>query len=197
MSMSEQLDQLATALSAFQGEVTDARKDVSGYNYKYADLSQVLDIARPLMAKHGLSLAQFPGSAGDKVTIESYLLHKSGQFISGTIEMPVTLNKGMTHAQCVGSVITYARRYATGAILGITQTDNDAAGEEAKHDNFEKTSPKIDEKQLKHLLQVAPADRLNAYMNANNISRYEDFNVSQYDSIIYTLRAQSAEKKVA
>lgn len=207
MSMSESINELASALSLFQGEVKDAQKDKKGFSYNYADLSQVLEIARPLMAKHGLSLAQFPGSAGEKVTIESFLMHRSGQYISGTIEMPVTLGKGMSPAQAVGSVITYARRYATGAILGITQTDNDAAVDKSdQHKDQQKTlpspqkvleSPRIDEKQLKHLQQVAEKERLDNYLIAQGLSDMSEIRVDQYQSIIDRLRIESMERKVA
>lgn len=127
MDKSEDIKELASALSSLQGEVKDVNKDKKGYGYQYADLSQILEIARPLLAKHGLALSQFPGSAGEKVTIDSILMHKSGQWISGVIEMQAEQGKGMSKAQSVGSVITYARRYAAAAILGIAQTDDDAS----------------------------------------------------------------------
>jgi hypothetical protein len=126
MDKSEQLDKLASALSAFQGEVRDAPKSSKAHKHKYADLCQVLEIVRPLMAKHGLSLSQFPGAAESRVTVKSILMHSSGQWLSGVIEMQTENNHtGINAAQAVGLVITYARRYATAAILGITQTDDD------------------------------------------------------------------------
>ncbi len=44
--------------------------------------------------------------------------------------MGVTASRGMSEAQAAGSVITYMRRYSLAAVLGITQTDNDAAVKE-------------------------------------------------------------------
>ena len=128
MKQSESIAALAASLSALQGELSHVGKNSHGYGYDYADLAAVLDVARPLLAKHGLALAQYPAeSDGDCVALESILMHSSGEWISSRYTMTVEQGKGMSKAQAVGSVITYARRYALTAILGIAQTDNDAA----------------------------------------------------------------------
>lgn len=127
MEKSESIKELAAALSKAQSEIEDATKDKSGYNYKYADLSQVLQIIRPVFGKYGLSLTQFPGGDGEKVIIESMLMHSSGEWISKEYSMTIEPSKGMTLAQGAGSVITYMRRYAAASIAGITQEDTEAA----------------------------------------------------------------------
>ena len=127
MNKSESIASLAKALSLFQGEVRDVFKERSGYNYSYADLSGVLDIVRPLLSKHGLAVVQLLGSEGDKVTVETVLMH-GGEWMSSIIGMSVEGKKSMTSAQSTGSTITYMRRYALTALLGITQTDDDGNG---------------------------------------------------------------------
>lgn len=127
MNKSENINELAMALSKLQGEITDACKDKQGYGYNYADLSSVLDIARPALAKNGLAVSQLCGSDGDKVSVETVLMHKSGQWISAVMAMTIQQMKGMTMAQASGAVISYARRYCLASVLGIAQTDNDAA----------------------------------------------------------------------
>ena len=134
--VTEEIGNLATALSALQGELTDAHKGSKGYGYNYADLATVLDIARPLLTKHGLAVSQLPGNADDNVSVKTVLMHKSGQFIESTISMPVEVGKGMSKAQAIGSVITYCRRYSLAAVLGIAQTDDDAHVD--KNDKTEK-----------------------------------------------------------
>lgn len=124
------IDKLAAALSKFQGEVLNAHKSKQGYNYNYADLAAVLDIARPLLAKNGLSVVQMPatGSQGN-IGLQTTLMHESGQSITGFYEMPLIGSASMTLAQAAGSTITYMRRYALAAALGIAQDDNDAAAQ--------------------------------------------------------------------
>lgn len=128
MNKSETLGQLAAALSRFQGEVQDASKDKKAHNYKYADLAQILEIVRPLLAKNKLAISQLPGAASEKLTLETILMHESGEWISSVIEMKVEPSKSMNLAQACGSVISYARRYALSAICGIAQQDDDAGG---------------------------------------------------------------------
>jgi len=132
MNKSESINELATALSKAQSEIEDATKDKNGHKYKYADLSQILQIVRPSFTKHGLAVSQFPTDSGDNVAIDTILMHSSGQWLSSSFSMSVETTKNMTKAQASGSVITYMRRYALAAVAGITQEDNDAAGERKK-----------------------------------------------------------------
>ena len=127
MDKSAEINELAAALSKAQSEIEDAAKDKSGYNYKYADLSQILQIVRPVFSKNGLSVSQFPSDSGSGISVDTILMHSSGQWLSNTFSMEVEAAKGMTKAQASGSVITYMRRYALAAVAGITQEDNDAA----------------------------------------------------------------------
>jgi ERF superfamily len=150
MNKSEHINELAIALSEFQGEIKDVEKDTQGHGYKYANLSQILEVSRPLVQKYGLAVSQLCGSADEKVSVETLLMHKSGQWISSIIEMKVerSLTKEgkfkMSLAQEVGCVITYARRYGIAAILGITQVDNDAQVERGhNYSNNNKQQAKV------------------------------------------------------
>ncbi len=145
MNKSDTIGQLGLALSKMQGEISDVHKDKQGYGYKYADLSSVLDIARPLCAKYELSISQLCTNSADQVGVETMLAHSSGEWISSSFLMPVTANKGMSPAQAAGSVITYARRYALAAILGIAQTDDDASPGGPVKENIQPKVYKLDE----------------------------------------------------
>jgi hypothetical protein len=80
MNKSENIEALAGALSKLQGEIKDASKDQKGYGYNYADLSTFLEIGRPLLSKHHLAVSQLCGSSSDKVSLETVLMHESGQW---------------------------------------------------------------------------------------------------------------------
>lgn len=121
------MKELYEAMSNLQGEILNATKDKQGYNYSYADLAQILEISRPLMNKHGLSVIQFPATQEDgKIGLRTILAHKSGEHLDGFYELPIESAAKMSTAQACGSVITYMRRYALAAVLGIAQTDEDA-----------------------------------------------------------------------
>lgn len=143
MNKSEQINELADALSKLQGQIKDAVKDTKAYGHMYAELTQMFDIARPLLQKTGLSISQLPYNKDEKVGVETILMHSSGQFLSSCIEMPLIDGKGMNTAQKVGSVISYIRKYSYMAILGFTQKgeDDDAQAIEEKP-RFEQAKPK-------------------------------------------------------
>ena len=142
MQTSEELGDLATAMAIAQGELSDAEKssDNPFFKSKYADLAEVLGQIRPIFSKHGLSLVQFPGQEQDgHVQVTTRLMHKSGQWMEGTLSMPV---QGKNIAQDSGSVITYMRRYAAAAVAGIAQVDSDANQAQNKSESLSAPKPK-------------------------------------------------------
>lgn len=152
--------ELFTALAKAQGELQDAHKDKQGYGYNYADLSQVLSIARPVLSKYGLSVVQLLGGAGDTVTITTVLAHASGQTIQTTSSMEVVAGKGMSHAQAVGATCTYLRRYALSAMVGITQSDTDAAPAQTEKPATRKPKVAPDPDVIRSLLACEDLDTL-------------------------------------
>jgi len=129
---SESIDLISAAMSAFTGEVQDVSKSVQGFGYKYGAIDAYLRVARPLLAKNGLALVQAPSAEGDVITVTTLLAHSSGQWFRSALSMAIELKKGMSVAQCAGMVITYARRYALAAMLGMASEDDDAAKDRTK-----------------------------------------------------------------
>lgn len=128
MNISENITNLLAAMHGLQLDIRDASKDNQAHNYKYADLGQILQLARPLLHEHGLVALQSVSGGEDCVSVTTTVCHvESGEFFSDTLTMPVSEARGMSRAQAAGSVITYARRYALATSLGITQVDDDAA----------------------------------------------------------------------
>lgn len=139
MNNSNELDQIFKALSVFQGELENASKNVekSGISWKYADLAECINTAKPHLAKNGLAVTQFMGMTNGKQSLTTMLTHSSGQYISDETELPnAVLNgaSGKNPAQVLGSAITYVRRYNYAAIIGMAQEDDDGvmAGETPK-----------------------------------------------------------------
>ncbi|TWI46315.1 ERF superfamily protein [Pseudomonas duriflava] len=124
MKMSESIDALAKALAAAQAEIENATKGSINPHFrnKYADLAEILNTARPVLSKHGISVVQMPGFEDGKVSVETVLMHESGQWISNTLLGPCA----KLDPQGVGSAITYYRRYSLAAFAGIAQEDDDA-----------------------------------------------------------------------
>ena len=131
MNRSENIAELAAALAQAQGEMHGAEKDAVNTFYggnRYATLGSIWEACRGALSANGLSVVQTPECVtadGDKlivrVVIETVLFHSSGQWIANTLVMPV---EKLT-AQGVGSAITYGRRYALAAMVGVAPGDDD------------------------------------------------------------------------
>lgn len=138
---SEQIAQLAGALARAQGKIRTATKDrlarvkmrAGGeYTYRYATLDDIWDACRPALAENELSVVQVPLSDAAGLQLETLLAHSSGEWISGTMQLPVVADR-MSGLQAMGSAITYARRYMLAAMVGVTTGDAaDDDGEAAK-----------------------------------------------------------------
>lgn len=116
--------ELFKALTAFQTTCEGPKKGSwnGHFKSKYADLADVIQAVKPVMVANGLSLVQSPydGDNG-RVGVVTQLNHVSGQWARGMYSMPVTKND----PQAVGTGISYARRYALLAILGLAAEDDD------------------------------------------------------------------------
>jgi len=125
MKHSEQINELATALAKAQGQIEGAKKtsDNLYFKSKYADLAEVWEACRKPLADNGLAVVQGDGIASEdgNVSIETMLLHVSGQWISSSLEAKPT----KTDPQGIGSCITYLRRYGLQSLVGISPEDDD------------------------------------------------------------------------
>jgi hypothetical protein len=140
MNHSEQLNELAAALSQYQATAKNPGNTARNpfLKNKYAPLNDILTMVRPELAKHGLSISQLVGGA-DTIGVTTMLMHKSGQYIADTVSLTPENSKGLSVAQNAGVVITYLRRYGIAAILGIAGED-DTDG--AHGDDGPKQAPK-------------------------------------------------------
>ena len=129
--LSEQTNELFTALSKCQGELDNASKLKQAHGYKYADLAECISIAKAPLAANGLAVSQLlTQSQTNKQALVTILTHSSGQYMMSEFDLAdATLQgqSGKNPVQLLGSAITYQRRYAYTAILGIAQQDDDAA----------------------------------------------------------------------
>lgn len=150
MEMSIETKELFEAFSAFQGEVRDVVRDTKSHQGKYAKLEQVVGETRVLMSKFGLAFTQLCGKISNGVVeIENVVMHKSGQYFSSVMEMPIgEFPRNLSQSQHIGLVISYGRRYGLLAMLGLAQEDNDAQIPV-------KNQPLPQKKQVQHVQQKA------------------------------------------
>jgi hypothetical protein len=117
-------EELAAAVVAMWAELGNLPKgktaDAGKYRYTYSDLGDLLEMARPVLAKHGLALLQPIRRDGQVIVIDTILLHSSGHRLS----WPFQVHASGTPQQ-IGSAITYGRRYSAQAALGVASEDDD------------------------------------------------------------------------
>jgi hypothetical protein len=126
---------LATAQGAMKNpernRTVHVRTDKGSYTFDYATLDSIIDGAREALSKNGIAVTQALERTHDGQTVMvTRLLHKDGGCLVS--ELPVDLPRG-GRIQELGSLITYARRYALCAILNIAaEEDDDGAGSDKK-----------------------------------------------------------------
>ena len=146
MQQSDQIEALTAALAKAQAVVKGATKGAENpfFHSKYADLASIWDACREALTQNGLAVVQSPSTAftgepetytyksrsGEErsgvrvattVSITTRLTHSSGQWIEGETAAMLPA----ADPQAVGSAITYLRRYALAAMVGVAPEDDD------------------------------------------------------------------------
>lgn len=139
MNHSEQIDQLATALSAAQREFTAVTKDGENPHFrsKFASLSNAVLTAMPVLTSHGLSVSQDPDFDGTHDLLTTTIMHKSGQWKSATMRLHLV----KLAPQDQGSALTYAKRYSFMAALGLVADEDDDAEAATNRTKRPRSSP--------------------------------------------------------
>ena len=135
MNKSDDIKDLAAALSKAQTEFKPILKTSSNPFFKstYAPLEAVIDATKPALAKNGLAIIQGNEHKESGLVVTTLLAHVSGQWIESTLN----INPVKNDPQGIGSAITYGRRYALSAILGVaSEEDDDANSASAKNESY-------------------------------------------------------------
>lgn len=123
MDKSESIKSIAIAMCSVQSSMEAASKasDNPFFNSKYADLSEVLRCIKSVLPNNDLSFMQMPSFECGVVSVETIVMHKTGEWISSVSSSPIS----KSNPQGVGDAITYLRRYSLAAIFGLAQKDDD------------------------------------------------------------------------
>ncbi len=114
---------LDDALARAQGQIKNASKDSVNPHFKskYADLASIWEACKEALVKNGIAVTQWPIASDDqKLHLITRIAHK-GEWMQACIAIP--MDKQNAHG--VGSAITYAKRYALAAALGVADEDDD------------------------------------------------------------------------
>jgi hypothetical protein len=123
-SHSSDINEIIKALSIAQSKIGKAELNCENPHLgsRYADLSSVWEACKGPLTDNGMCVTAIPVRAQPAGwELITTLWHTSGQFFRAV--MPLKLEKD--NMQGLGSAITYARRYSLGAMVGVTQEDDD------------------------------------------------------------------------
>lgn len=173
--MSDKIDALATALSKAQSLIENVNKDKQAYGYKYADLASCLQAIKKPLADNGLSISQLVTQDKDnKQVLVTLLIHESGQWLKSVFGIENVVMKQCNSLQQIGAGITYARRYALSAIIGLTQEDDDGNSVpkfKKEDDNKEK---------INELITLCNSHRL----NTKEFTKFHNIDSSNIETVI-------------
>src|ERR1700694_4720700 len=156
---SESVAGLATALAKAQIELVNPEKSlianirseragVPAQSFRYAPLSSGLDIIRKTLGRHEIAVMQTTtvDAASGIVNLTTLLAHTSGEWISS--DWPICPITDTATPHRMGAALTYARRYALFALVGIAGEDDSDA-------------PDLDQSlNVTHGLATIPGDQL-------------------------------------
>lgn len=117
---------LAGALVQAQAKMPAVAKDSENPHFKsrFTSLDALVAATRPILNEHGLAIAQFPMTNPDTgfPMLRTTILHgPTGEQLSADTPLYLPRND----MQAFGAAVTYARRYAWAAVLGIASEEDD------------------------------------------------------------------------
>lgn len=126
---STDITQLAKAMLAVQKQLTPATRDATNpyTRSRYATLNAVMDACKSALLDNGIWLTQItvPSDPGTIALLTKLTHAETGQYQASVTVLPLQ----KPDCQGAGSAITYARRYALTAMLGmVTEDDDDGEG---------------------------------------------------------------------
>ena len=132
---SESIGAIAAALAKAQGELTNPEKSLTATirspfpregdrTFRYASLASGLDIVRKSLGQHEIATVQTTAidKESGQIRLTTLLAHASGEWISS--DWPVCPISETATPHRMGAALTYARRYALFALVGIAGEDD-------------------------------------------------------------------------
>lgn len=130
---SENINELALALSKVQGAIQPAKKDCNNpyYKSKYADLTSVWESCREELSTNQIAVVQGLDDTETHLVVITTLIHSSGQWMKSKMMISKTMaEKGQQKerpmtAQEIGAATTYLRRFSLASVVGVCTEDDD------------------------------------------------------------------------
>lgn len=129
-----------------------------------------------------------------QVGVKCILIHKSGKYLESNV-FPIKTEEG-AKIQDEGAEITYRKRYAVGAFLGLaTDEDTDGNDDDATSINQEPKKRKATEGQIACLQKHYKEENLTKLLETHKIEKLEDMEFEVAKKLIGQIAMKAQEKK--
>lgn len=203
MNQSPTIAEIAKALAKAQASIEGAKKDSQNpfFKSRYADLDSVWTACKKPLSDNELAVIQITEGTAESLALVTILTHSSGEWIKGVLPLcPVKYDP-----QGIGSAITYARRYALAAMVGVCQVDDDGEAAMATHrkEDYKPKAPvpihsnKLTEEQRAALDSYIQDDKEgeDKIKKLRNLKSVYDMDSKDFPGIINTLKKRKEEKE--
>jgi hypothetical protein len=132
---SDTIGAIAAALAKAQGQLSNPEKSLTATvrspfpregdrTFRYASLASGLDVVRKSLGQHEIATVQTTAIDQEtgQICLTTLLAHASGEWISS--DWPVCAASETSAPHRMGAALTYARRYALFALVGIAGEDD-------------------------------------------------------------------------
>ena len=141
MNQSESIKSLLESLVKAQADFKTLPKDKEGYGYKYTDLDTVISTVRPILSKFNIGFMQTLTNVNGRDGLTTRVFNTEGEWIEDTFLLPAVAMAKTNAAQNVGAAITYMKRYALCAVLGISSDEDSDARLPPQQNDKQKKNP--------------------------------------------------------
>lgn len=157
-------------------------------SFNYVPLNDILSKTKE---NNNFALMQPIGTdENGRTGVKCVLIHKSGHVIE-TDTYPFQLSNN-TDLQAEGAEITYRKRYALGAFLGMS-TEEDTDGNDSRAINV--TERKATPRQIEVLLKNYNGELLTKLLQANNIDKIENLSIRKASELINKIMQKGGNKQ--
>jgi hypothetical protein len=196
MKSSTEIKDIAAALSKLQAENKGAELEAVNpfFKSKYSTLKDVWDSIRESVGRNGLAILQDVTTKDTCVSVTTLVTHSSGQWIEfGPLEVPFAKKD----AQAVGSAISYAKRYALSAAVGVVSGIEDDDGNDAMPKQSAPAKVFISREQMETLIGIIGSDdeyreTLLAFYKIKTLAEIE---ASKYQSVLKSAQKRAENRK--
>lgn len=161
------------------------------YGYKFAELDKIDDAIRPLMTELGLSKRFTTERVGNEVKVTCIISHEDGYSIESPFQCAIDTDAAMSGAQKGGAAVTFAKRYALIAALGLTTTETDTDAQQ-KIDRKPSKITSEQAAQLSALIDETKSD-IGKFLGFFEVSHVSDLTTAQFPKAAQMLESKRAK----